>query len=154
MPAMFDNIPIVLEDAQRKCMLPVEKDGKYGLVKPDGNGTMAVECTYDNIHFYNCFYYAVKDGKYGLYTMGGQEVLPVMADKIYEPWNDLVVYELNGKFGFSMLWSGIVTEAVYDGYEVEDNDDLAVTLNGKKGYLDEAGTFTEDQEEAWFNASF
>jgi hypothetical protein len=113
---------------------------------------MAVECMYDNIHFYNCYYYVVKDGKYGLYGMGGTELLPVMADKIYEPWNDLVVYELDGKYGFSMILSEIVSEAVYEGYDVEENDDLSVILNGKKGYLDENGTFTEDPDNAWFHA--
>lgn len=151
-PAMFDSIPMVLSEDLKDCVLPVVKDGKYGFVKPDGKGTMAVECMYDNIHFYNCYYYVVKDGKYGLYGMGGTELLPVMADKIYEPWNDLVVYELDGKYGFSMILSEIVTEAVYEGYDVEENDDLAVILNGKKGYLDENGTFTEDPDNAWFHA--
>ena len=152
-PAMFDSIPMVLSEEMKDCTIPVVKDGKYGLVKPDGKGTMVVACEYDNIHFYNCYYYAVKDGKYGLYGMGcGEEILPVMADKIYEPWNDLVVYELDGKFGFSMRLSGIVTDAVYDGYDVEENDDLSVTLNGKRGYLDETGSFTEDPDNAWFHA--
>jgi hypothetical protein len=35
---------------------------------------------------------------------------------------------------------------------MDANEDLVVTLNGKKGYLDEAGKFTEDTDEAWFNA--
>ena len=151
-PAVFDEIVGMFPDVNRDFAVAVIKDGKYGLVKPDGKGTMAAECIYDNIHLDGYCYYAVKDSKHGLYNVSGEILLPVTADKVYEPWNDLLVYEVDGKFGFSMLGAELVTEAVYEAYEIDGNEDLVVTLDGKKGYLDETGAFTEDQDEAWFNA--
>ena len=151
-PAMFDDITVVFSDVNRHFALPVIKNGKYGLVKPDGKGTMAAECIYDNIHFEGCCHYLAKDGKQGMYDACGNEIIPVSADKVFEPWNDLIVFESDGKFGFAMFGSGVVTMAEYDAYEMDANEDLVVTLNGKKGYLDEAGKFTEDTDEAWFNA--
>ena len=151
-PAVFDEIVGVFADVNRDCAVAVIKDGKYGLVKPDGKGTILAECAYDNIHFDGCCYYAVKDGKQGLYNISGEMLVPVMADKVYEPWNDLLVYEVDGKFGFSMLGADLVTEAVYEAYEIDSNEYLFVTLDGKKGYLDEDGNFTEDSDEAYFNA--
>jgi hypothetical protein len=151
-PAMFDDITVVFSDVNRYFALPVIKNGKYGLVKPDGKGTMAAGCIYDNIHFEGGCHYLAKDGKQGMYDAYGNEVVPVMVDKVFEPWNDLIVFESDGKFGFAMFGSGVVTKAEYDAYEMDANEDLVVTLNGKKGYLDEAGKFTEDTDEAWFNA--
>lgn len=151
-PAVFDEIVGVFPDVNRDFAVAVIKDGKYGLVKPDGKGTMLAECVYDNIHFDGCCYYAVKDGKQGLYNISGEMLVPVMADKVYEPWNDLLVYEVEGKFGFSMLGANLVTEAVYEAYEIDSNEYLFVTLDGKKGYLDEDGNFTENPDEAYFNA--
>ena len=151
-PAMFDDITVVFSDVNRYFALPVIKNGKYGLVKPDGKGTMAAGCIYDNIHFEGGCHYLAKDGKQGMYDAHGNEVVPVMVDKVFEPWNDLIVFESDGKFGFAMFGSGVVTKVEYDAYEMDANEDLVVTLNGKKGYLDEAGKFTEDPDEAWFNA--
>ena len=151
-PAMFDDITVVFSDVNRYFALPVIKNGKYGLVKPDGKGTMAAGCIYDNIHFEGGCHYLAKDGKQGMYDVYGNEVVPVMVDKVFEPWNDLIVFESDGKFGFAMFGSGVVTKVEYDAYEMDANEDLVVTLNGKKGYLDEAGKFTEDPDEAWFNA--
>ena len=151
-PAMFDDITVVFSDVNRHFALPVIKNGKYGLVKPDGKGTMAAGCIYDNIHFEGGCHYLAKDGKQGMYDAFGNEVVPVMVDKVFEPWNDLIVFESDGKFGFAMFGAGVVTKAEYDAYEMAANEDLVVTLNGKKGYLDEAGKFTEDTDEAWFNA--
>lgn len=152
-PAMFDDIPIVFSDQFRKLAIVAIKDGKYGLVKPDGKGTIILDCVYDNIHFSNWFYYVVKDGKCGLFNNCGGELLPVMADKIYEPWNDLIIYEADGKTGFSMMGSGVITEALYESYEINESEDLVVTLDGKQGYIDEDGRFTEDPDELWFTAA-
>lgn len=151
-PALFDDITVVFSDANRYFAVPVIENGKYGLVKPDGKGTMAAECVYDNIHFEGGCHYLVKDGKQGLYDAYGNELIPVAADKVFEPWNDLIIFESDGKLGFAMFGSDVVTKAEFDACEVDENEDLVVTLNGKKGYLDEAGSFTEDADEAWFNA--
>lgn len=151
-PAVFDEIVGVFDDINRDFAVAVINDGKYGLVKQDGKGTMLAECIYDNIHLHCCCYYAVKDGKQGLYNFSGKLLVPVMADKVYEPWNGLLVYEVDGKFGFSMSGTDLVTEAVYEAYEIDGNEDLIVTLDGKKGFLDEQGNFTEDEDEAWFNS--
>lgn len=151
-PAMFDEVTVVFTDDNRHFALPVIKDGKYGLVEPDGKGTMFAECVFDNIHFDGGYYYTVKDGKKGLFSVSGRELVSVIADKVYEPLNDLIVYENAGKFGFAMYGADVATEAIYDDYVMDENEDLVVKSDGKLGYLDENGNFTEDKDEAWFHS--
>ena len=151
-PAVFDCIAMTFEDVYRGLVIPVVKDGKFALVRPDGAGTLASEFIFDDIHFYEWFYYTVKDGKYGLYTNGGHEVLPPVADKVFEPFNDLVAYQVGDKFGFTMLGLGSYTEAIFEDYNPDDDGRLSVVLDGKKGYLDEDAQFTEDRDEAYFHA--
>ena len=66
--------------------------------------------------------------------------------------NDLVVFTKDGKNGFAMLGTGLVTEAEYEDYELTDNDYLKVFKDGQAGYIDAEGKFTEDEDEMFFNA--
>ena len=79
-------------------------------------------------------------------------LIPATMDKVYVPFNSLVVYENEGKYGFAMLGYDVYTEAVYDDYDVID-ENLEVIKDGVKGYIDFEGNFTQDEDEKFFNCS-
>ena len=62
------------------------------------------------------------------------------------------MYENEGKYGFAMLGYDVYTEAVYDDYDVID-ENLEVIKDGVKGYIDFEGNFTQDEDEKFFNCS-
>lgn len=150
-PALFDEIAYTFTEAFSWFAIPVVNDGKYGLVKPDGSGEMLEECIYDNIVLDDWFYFLLKDGKQGLCTATGKRIIPAEMDKVYHPFNDLVTFEKEGKEGYAMMNTGIITEAVYDSSDILDDEYLSVTYNGQSGYIDADGQFTTDEDEAFFN---
>ena len=132
--------------------MPVVNGGKMALVAPDGKGTLRTPFEYDKIHFYECYYYLIKDDRMGLSSVGGHILVPAKMDKVYEPFNDLIVFAKDGKYGFSMLGSKALTEAIYEDYEVGDDEYLIVVKDGVRGYLDEEGYFTTESDDSFFYA--
>ena len=151
-PAMFDEITCCFDDMSRHWAVPAVKDGKMALVASDGKGTLLNPFEYDAINYYFCYYYLIKDGKMGLASVGGYILVPAEMDKVYEPFNSLVAFEKDGKYGFSMLGSDVITEAIYDDYEVGDDEYLIVVKDGVRGYLDEQGHFTTESDDSFFYA--
>lgn len=151
-PALFDDIASTFKDECRKWAVPVVNGGKMALVAPDGKGTLRTPFEYDKIHFYECYYYLIKDDRMGLSSVGGHILVPAKMDKVYEPFNDLIVFAKDGKYGFSMLGSDVITEAIYDDYEVGDDEYLIVVKDGVRGYLDEEGHFTTESDDRFFYA--
>ena len=97
-------------------------------------------------------YILVKDGKKGLAMSDGTVVIPAQMDQVYTPFNGLASFEKDGKSGFSMVYEGITTEAVYDDCELEGDTYLEVVKDGVKGFIDSNGVFTTDEDEAHFGA--
>lgn len=151
-PAIYDDVICTFSDPFRKYAVAVEKDNKMALVTPDGKGTPLTGFDYDSIHFCEWYYILVKDSKKGLATTAGNIIIPAEMDTVYIPFNNLVTFEKNGKYGFSMLGSDIVTQAIYDDFEVNESETLEVVKDGITGYLDQEGNFTQDEDDAYFHA--
>ena len=151
-PALFDDIASTFMDECRRWAVPVVNDGKMALVTPDGKGTLLIPFDYDKIHFYFGFFYLIKEGKMGLADVSGRILVPAEMDKVYEPFNDLIVFAKEGKYGFSMLGSDVLTESIYDDYEVGDDEYLIVVKDGVRGFLDEEGRFTTESDDSFFYA--
>jgi hypothetical protein len=92
-------------------------------------------------------YIVKQNGKYGMVSLNGTCVTPCCFEKIYLPMNNFMVIENEGKFGL-ISTHGLFIEPIYDEVETEFEDFCKVTLNGKTGWLDKDGKFTEDEEEA------
>lgn len=153
-PAEFDEVGCTFADFCRGFAIPVVKDGKMALVSPDGKGTLLTELEYDHICFDDCFFVLVKDGKKGLATGGGEVIIPAEMDEVYTPFNSLTAYLKDGKFGFAMIGYGLMTDPVYESYDIESGTEyLQVVKDGVSGYIDESGEFTTEEDERFFHAS-
>lgn len=153
-PAMFDEITCCFDDESRYWAVPAVKDGKMALVAADGKGTLLTPFEYDAINFHFCYYYPIKDGKQGLADVSGRIFIPAEMDQVYEPFNSLVAFAKDGKYGFSMLGTDLITEPIYDDHELDESDTLVVVKDGVRGYIDEHGAFTLDRDESYFNGNW
>ena len=116
------------------------KDGKYGLVRPDGKGTELTPFVYEIIaavpEIPNYFLYKKEKGeRFGIMAMDGREVTPCNLDS-YSCDGQTVYFRSGNHQG---LWQWVIDELqepIYDDIEVLDIDEPTLfTLNGEKGYV-------------------
>ena len=62
-----------------------------------------------------------------------------------------MAFKKDAKYGFFM--NGMLTDAIYDSGDINENEILVVTKDGETGYINEAGEFTTDPDEAYFMIS-
>ena len=152
-PAIYDEVCYTFMDFCTPFAVPVIKDGKFAFAAHNGEGTLVSDFEYDDIVYTpECCYVIVKDGKKGLAGEDGKVMIPAEMDEIYSPFNGLAAYEKDGKYGFSMVYESLMTEAVYDSHELGEDDYLEVVKDGVKGYIDAQGQFTTDEDERYFSA--
>lgn len=148
-PACFDEIGFTYQDKFRKLAVPVIKDGKMALVAANGKGSLLTNFEYDAIEMLEFNFVLCKENKKGLASQQGVIFVPVEMDEIFMPFNDLVAFKKDAKYGFFM--NGMLTDAIYDSGDINENEILVVTKDGETGYINEAGEFTTDPEEAYFS---
>ena len=140
-PALYDEIAYTYGGvfANTRPYVAV-KDGKFGLVSPDGKGTALTPFVYDEIiapqDILNHFLYK-KDGskQLGLLKCDGREVTPCIIDSY--SCNGQTVYFRSGEHQGLWQWAiDVLLEPIYDETEVLDiNEPTLFTLDGKKGYV-------------------
>ena len=148
-PALFDDVAYTFAD-RYNWPIPVVNSGKIIFVVPDGKGTLFSEFEYDMVTFVDGYYILEKGDKKGLATGSGRVVIPTEMDELAMPFNELVWFRKGDKYGFAMVESNIFTDVIYDGYEILDDEYLEVELDGVKGYIDDNGYFTTDEDEKYF----
>ena len=140
-PALYDEIAYTYHDyiADKRPYVAI-KDGKYGLVRPDGKGTELTPFVYDVIaavpEIPNHYLYRKEEGnRFGIMAMDGREVTPCNLDS-YSCDGQTVYFRSGERHG---LWQWVINELlepIYDDIEVLDIDEPTLfTLNGEKGYV-------------------
>lgn len=136
-PAMFDTICYTYDRTFFGASKPIVvlQNGKFGIVKADGTGEMLVPCEHEQINDFYGMYLIVDNGKAGLFSCG-KMVVPQIVDQFYEPWNGMVVFVSNGKYGLYDQVGDIYVEPVYEAMDMNEQLDFKVSFEGKEGYLD------------------
>lgn len=139
-PARFDTIATCFS----RHSMPLDKPvivcdgGRFGMVKTDGSGEMVLPCEHDRIHVFGFApqFYVVEDkGRKGMILGDGTELIPQIADAIYEPCNDAVVFDSNGKSGLWSLEDGLYVEPLYDELITEFEEPVIAIRDGIEGFL-------------------
>jgi len=116
------------------------RDGKMGLVKPDGKGTEITPFVYYDIHMIkgwvlHFLYRNNSENKFGIMSRNGKEITPCNLES-YSCGTHTVFFKSGNHHG---LWHSSLDELlepIYDEIEVDDPDEpLVFTLNGEKGYV-------------------
>ena len=141
-PANYDEIAYTYGRMVHKGYPYVAiRDGKMGLVAPDGKGTELTDFVYDNISLFSSmpcgWLWYQKDGskQFGIMTIDGKEVMPCKLDS-YGVGCQTIYFDSGDRHGLLQAGIGVLLEPIYDDIEVEDPDSpIIFTLNGEKGYV-------------------
>ena len=130
----------------REKPIACKKGDKWGMVLPDGKGTIVTDFLYDNIFlgeyysFWN-FIIVAMEGKYGFIDIKGNSLTPIELDEIYQPENNMGQVRKGEKYGF-IYGNGDYIEPVYDEIRFSDLENLfQVKLNDQWGYIDQNKNF-------------
>ena len=153
-PCEFDEILITFDGKERmEHPIPVRKDNKCGLVKPDGVGTVVCPFQYDLLFRepYTDYvkYIAIKDGKYGIVDTEGKEVIPCIMDYIFErqdPDGFLPLLK-EGKWGIYSDGDSYVTPK-FDELRIQSEDFVRARIGDKWGWVTFEGELTQDNNKA------
>ena len=131
------------------------KDGKYGFVDGDGSGEELTEFKYTSLTWdpHTGFYKACwgdEPQKFGYITSRGLVFITNIIDRSYEPDNDFVLLESDGKFGGLDTKTYRYVRPMYDMVDVEAEKRVVFYRNGVAGYvIEQTGEFiTIDQYES------
>lgn len=95
-----------------------------------------------------------KDGKKGLVDASGNYILPCEQDEIYETWGmqALIPFRRNGLYG--LYQNGVCTDAAFQDLDLDEEREIKVKMQGKWGWVDKQGLFTQEESEAYFYADW
>ena len=154
-PARYDAFTFVGDhNIFRLSHIAAKKDGKYGVVSVDGTGTELCEFRFDYLQWYpyTGMYVARWDGisdKFGFVNHEGKVFIPNVLTTLYEPWNDLMVLESDGKYGAFDTSTFFFVLPEYDQIDADPEELVVFHKDGKEGYIiEETGEFiTREQYE-------
>ena len=115
--------------------------GKYGCINNKGIEIIPVEYSkLSPIYSSNSFFIAQNsDYKNGLLDINGQEILPLVYDKIEIGLDDLLILKSNNKYGFYNIKTQTLVEPAYDEIWSYDDENVIVRNGQKYIYLDSDG---------------
>ena len=124
----------------REKPIACKKGDKWGMVLPDGKGSVVTDFLYDNIilgdyySFMNFIIVALED-KYGFIDIKGKSLTPIELDEIYKPESNMGLVRKGEKFGF-IYYNGDYIEPVYEEISFCDGDFRChVKLNDQWGFV-------------------
>lgn len=151
--ALEDFKYIGLQYIAKGYFLVAQKDNQWGVLKADCFVHWVIEPIYDYISFPNDLLAVSKDGKWGVLDLTSNEfVIPLEQDSVSVRddsifYDGIAFYEKDGKIGLLNEY-GQKTEAIFA--KVDFTDNVHVLFNGKWGYANEIGEFTERRRESAF----
>ncbi len=161
-PALFDDISErysyitqLYSDMGHAWPVPVVKNQKVALCKPDGNGILLTDFIYDKMFMFFYaewnYYVVIKDGKKGLINSKGKEVIPCNMDEIYEQTDTegVIPFRRGDKWG---LFFHIATEPMFDDIDIRCEDYCMVRIADEWFYIDYNGKPVKNESEAFFGS--
>jgi hypothetical protein len=127
--------------------MAAQKDGKWGVVAADGAGKALCDFRFDLLiwNAYTSLYDAWWNGdkgKQGMVSSTGKVLIPNVITRIYEPWNDFMLLEADGKFGAMDVRTLSFVLPEYDKVDWEPDENVVFHKGGVKGYIvEETGEF-------------
>ena len=132
--------------------IAAKKDGKFGIVKADGSNAVLCDFRFDFLMWdpFTGLYHACWDGvkgKFGFVTPKGDVFIPNVLTKFYEPWNDFMLLEADGKFGAldTSTFNFVLPE--YDHVDWEPDENVVFLKDGVEGYVvEDTGEFVPKEQ--------
>ncbi len=128
---------------------------KNGIILLDGIGTWLIEPEYDYIGYPNNITIMKKDDKWGVYNLKEKSfIIPLICDWVSNEngflfCNEIGFYGVANKTGV-ILSNGEFTKAIFDEVDLEDSGVVKVRYQNEWGYINEAGNFTNNEDDAYY----
>ena len=140
-PAEYEEFP-QLGNRHSFCLphMAAKKDGKFGIVKADGTGKVIADFCFDYLIYcpyiamYQAFWDGVKD-KFGCVESNGKVFIPNVLTKYYEPHNEFILLEADGKYGAIDVYTFSFVLPQYDKIKCEHRANVVFYKDGKEGYV-------------------
>ncbi|WP_155993679.1 hypothetical protein [Prevotella sp. P6B1] len=140
-PAQFEGFTILGDHHVFNLKhLAAQKNGKFGVVKADGKGETLCDFRFDTLIWdaYTGLYHGRWDGikeKFGYVTIDGKVFIPNVITKFYEPWNDFILLESDGKVGALDVSTMCFVLPQYDKADWEPDTNVIFYKDGVAGYV-------------------
>jgi hypothetical protein len=143
-PAEYDEFTFV---GDHNCFplphMAAKKDGKFGVVAADGTGKVLCDFNFDLLLWnpFTALYEACWDGvkgKFGFVNKEGKVFIPNVLTKLYEPWNDFMLLESDGKLGALDVNTFYFVLPEYDQVDWEADQNVVFHKGDVEGYIIEA----------------
>ena len=127
--------------------IAAKKDGKWGVVTVDGTNKVLCDFRFDYLQWfpYLALYIARWDGvdsKFGFVNREGKVFIANVLTKLYEPWNDFMLLEADGKYGALDVSSFFFVLPQYDEVDWDPDEEVVFHKDGVKGYIiEDTGEF-------------
>ena len=168
-PAMYDEFAFTGFYYSHVVNVAAIKDGKMGLVKYDGTGTLVTDFEYSDIDLipHTSKVYAVKtdaDPKHFALLIPGVMRTPFELDKYYEICDNNLFVDGDGKHGVYDISSGVYVAPEYDDIEfIDSGENYIFVKDGVKGYLaldkrfislDDYENLSDEEYDKWWETGF
>ena len=157
-PCEFEEILITFDEKERmERPIPVRKEGKCGLVLPDGAATPITPFKYDLLFRepYTDYvkYIAVQDGKYGIVNTRGEEVIPCILDNIFERQDadGFIPIFKDGKWGICTDNDTFIFPK-FDELAIRSEDYLRARIGPRWGWVTQEGNLSDKKRDAAFGS--
>ena len=152
-PAEYDGFSFV---GDHTCFpvdhVAAKKDGKWGVVTVDGTNKVLCDFRFDYLQWYPFanLYIAQWDGvdsKFGFVNREGKVFIPNILTRLYEPWNDFMLLESDGKFGALDTSTFLFVLPEYDRIDADPDVNVVFHKDGIEGYvIEETGEFVPKEQ--------
>jgi|GEM_PF-5162791 len=157
-PALYDDILFIPHWVNEQSYIAACLQGKWGIVKCDGKNTTVSSFEYDNINPIQGNMAVVRKGtKWGYIDVNGILSTPLHYDYIYDFGeytfvNGISIFRKDGLYGVT---DGVeFSKPVFDEIDIIQIDEFITGVyNGRQGFINKEGEFTEEQEDAYWIAS-
>ena len=157
LPAVFDNfMTLTSEELNFGDKIVANLNGKEGVVLPEESGwKWILEPVFDYISYPNDLVAVQKGELWGVYCFSqAKYLIPLACEMIplhngFLFMNGIGLYKKDGRWGI-INDAGEYTEALFDEVEEDIEGPVKVKLGEQWGFVQEDGTLSEEEDDAYF----
>lgn len=154
LPTEFEDIKFFASAIEKQSVATAQKNGKWGLVKTY-TGESVTGFIYDYMPPVSAnIIPGMKNGKWWYIKNTGELFTPMEFDMIFTDngvsfMNGISIFKKDGRYGVT---DGLeISKPVFDEIDIVELDEfISGTRDGIRGYIDQEGEFTADEEKAYW----
>ena len=153
-PAEYDGFACCFPHDYNPRSVAAQKDGRWGLVSPNGKNTALTEFKYESLEslgrtYFKCYLFKeAGDDMFGVMDEKGEELVPAVIDEYSIPKDtDLLIYRCGDLYGIYKHEDDLFVGPEFEKIEFVDMDSPVLAVqNGVEGGIGFMGGFFSKEE--------